>query len=265
MGYGTHVQGLSMTSLPHNAFKQAIKEGKPQYGLWMASASPTIAEISADAGYDWMLIDGEHGPYDLNTILDVLRAVAPYDTTPIVRPAAADPVLIKQVLDLGAQTLLLPMVNTKEEAELMVKAVNYAPEGIRGVGSPIARSGRWGRIPNYMRDAKNEICLLVQVESQEALDNIDDIASVDGIDGIFIGPADLSASLGHPDDAAAIMDQIHHAFDVIKAHGKAIGSLAFDRPTVEKFYEWGATFVAVAGDTDLYVHALANDIAQYKG
>lgn len=146
----------------------------------------------------------------------------------------------------------------------MVEAVDYAPNGIRGVGSPIARSGRWGRIPNYMRDARGEICLLIQVESQEALDNIDDIAAVDGVDGIFIGPADLSASLGHPDDAAAIMDQIHRAFDVIAAHGKAIGSLAFDEPTAKLFFEWGASFVAVAGDTDLYVRALAADIAQYK-
>ncbi|PLS31892.1 2-keto-3-deoxy-L-rhamnonate aldolase [Bifidobacterium margollesii] len=254
-----------MTSLPHNAFKQALKEGREQYGLWMALASPTAAEISAGAGYDWLLVDGEHGPYDLNTILDVLRAVAPYDTTPVVRPASADPVLIKQVLDLGAQTLLLPMVNTKEEAELMVKAVNYAPEGIRGVGSPIARSGRWGRIPNYMRDAKNEICLLVQVESQEALDNIEDIASVEGVDGIFIGPADLSASLGHPDDPAAIMDQVYDAFKVIKAHGKAVGFLAFDVNVAKEAFSRGANFVAVAGDTDLYVKALAADIAQYKG
>ena len=254
-----------MTALPHNEFKEAIKAGKPQYGLWMTTADPTMAEISADAGYDWMRIDGEHGPYDLRTLLDCLRAVSAYPTTPVVRPAAADPVKIKQVLDLGAQTLLIPMVNTKEQAELMVKAVNYAPEGIRGVGSPIARSGRWGRIPNYMRDAKNEICLLVQVETQEALDNIEDIASVEGIDGIFIGPADLSASLGHPDDAAAIMDQVWHAFDVIKKHGKAAGFLAFDKPTVDKAYEHGADFVAVAGDTDLYVRALAADIAQYKG
>ncbi|MBW3088851.1 2-dehydro-3-deoxyglucarate aldolase [Bifidobacterium sp. 82T24] len=253
-----------MTSLPHNAFKQALKEGKEQYGLWMAMASPTAAEISADAGYDWLLVDGEHGPYDLTTILDVLRAVAPYDTTPVVRPAAADPVLIKQVLDLGAQTLLLPMVNSKEEAELMVKAVNYAPEGIRGVGSPIARSGRWGRIPNYMRDAKNEICLLLQCESQEALDHIDDIASVEGVDGIFIGPADLSASLGHPDDPAAIMDQVYHAFDVIKSHGKAVGFLAFDVPTAKEAFARGANFVAVAGDTDLYVRALAEGIKPFK-
>lgn len=253
-----------MTALPHNAFKAALASGTPQYGLWMASASPTITEIAADSGYDWLLLDGEHGPYDLNTTLDCLRATHGYPTTPIVRPHSADPVAIKQVLDLGAQTLLIPMVNTAEEARLMVKAVEYAPQGIRGVGSPIARSGRWGRIPNYMRDARGEICLLVQVESQEALDNIEDIAAVEGIDGIFIGPADLSASLGHPDDAAAIMDEIHHAFDVIKAHGKAIGSLAFDAPTAKRFVEWGATFVAVAGDTDLLVHAMDRDLAQYR-
>ena len=253
-----------MASLPHNAFKQALKEGRRQLGLWMSMASATSAEISAGAGYDWLLIDGEHGPYSLTTILDTLRAMQSYDCTPIVRPASADPVLIKQVLDLGAQTLLLPMVNTREQAEQMVKAVDYAPKGIRGVGSPIARSGCWGRIDHYMRDARDEICLLVQVESSEALDNIEQISSVDGVDGVFIGPADLSASLGHPDDPAAIMERIHYAFDVINAHGKAVGSLAFDVPTVETFFDWGAQFISVAGDTDLYVHALADNLANYS-
>lgn len=230
----------------------------------MASGSPTIAEITADAGYDWMLIDGEHGPYTLTGILDMLRAVQASDITPIVRPASADPVAIKQVLDLGAQTLLLPMINTADEARAMVRAIHYGPEGIRGVGASIARSGRWGRIDHYMAHAANELCLLLQVESQEGLQHIEEIAAVEGVDGIFIGPADLSASLGHPDDANAIMDQIHYAFDVIHAHGKAIGSLAFDSATVKQFIEWGADFVAVAADTDLYVHAMAADIAQYQ-
>ncbi|WP_204468186.1 aldolase/citrate lyase family protein [Bifidobacterium pullorum] len=187
-----------------------------------------------------------------------------YPTTPVVRPADADPVLIKQVLDLGAQTLLLPMINNAEEAELMVKAINYAPEGIRGVGGVIARSGRWGLIPDYMRDAKKELCLILQVESQEGLDNIDEIAAVDGYDAIFIGPADLSASLGHLDDAGAIQDQVAYAFERIKAHGKAIGSLAFDPETAKRYFDWGASFVAVAGDTDIFVRGLAAELEHYR-
>lgn len=256
---------MTSVSLPHNAFKEAIKDPSSQLkGLWIAMGSATSIEIAAEIGYDWLLIDGEHGPNDLNTILDQLRAVHGYPTTPVVRPAAADPVLVKQVLDLGAQTLLIPMVNSAEEAELMVKAVNYAPEGIRGVGGVIARSGRWGLIPDYMRDAKNEICLILQVESREALEHIDEIAAVEGYDAIFIGPADLSASLGHPDDAAAIEDEIHHAFEVIRAHGKAIGSLAFDPETAKRYFSWGANFVAVAGDTFSYVRALKEDLAHFE-
>ncbi|WEV65900.1 aldolase/citrate lyase family protein [Bifidobacterium sp. ESL0764] len=257
---------MATQQLKHNPFKAAIRQPGPKQlkGLWVAMGSATSAEIAAGIGYDWMLIDGEHGPNDLTTIEAQLRACQGYDTPCIVRPAAADPVRIKQVLDIGAQSLLIPMVNNREQAELMVKAVNYAPKGIRGVGGSIARSGRWGMIPNYMRDAASEICLIVQVESREALGNIEEIASVEGIDGVFIGPADLSASLGHPDDAAAISDEVHHAFDVIKAHGKAIGSLAFDAPTAKQYFAWGADFIAVAGDTDVYVHGLDAALAQYK-
>ncbi|NEG90045.1 HpcH/HpaI aldolase family protein [Bifidobacterium aerophilum] len=264
---------MTSVPLPHNPFKAALKAAatatdpaaRPQLkGLWIAMGSSTSIEIAAEIGYDWLLIDGEHGPNDLTGILAQLRACHGYPTTPIVRPAAADPVLIKQVLDLGAQTLLVPMVNTREEAELMVRAVEYAPSGIRGVGGVIARSGRWGLIPDYMATARDEICLIVQVESREALDNIDEIAAVDGIDGVFIGPADLSASLGHPDDAGAIQDEIHRAFDMIASHGKAIGSLAFDPATARKYFEWGASFVAVAGDTDVYVRGLAAELEQYR-
>ncbi|RBP98886.1 HpcH/HpaI aldolase family protein [Bifidobacterium xylocopae] len=253
-------------TITHNVFKQALKEDRRLLGLWLAFGSATAAEVSANSGFDWVLIDGEHGPYDLTTMLDVLRAVHGYPVSPIVRPANSDPVLIKQVLDLGAQTLLLPMVNSREEAELMVKATRYAPEGIRGVGAVLARSGEWGRIPDYIRVADDEICLIVQVESREALEHVDEIASVDGIDAVFIGPADLSASLGYPDAAEApeVQDAIHRAFDIIGSHDKAIGSLAFDADLAKKYFDWGANFVAVAGDTDLYVHALDRELALFR-
>ncbi len=256
---------MTSVALPRNEFKVAIRQpGARLKGLWVAMGSATSIEIAAEVGYDWLLIDGEHGPNDLNTVLDQLRAVHGYPTVPVVRPPHADPVLVKQVLDLGAQTLLLPMINTREEAELMVRAVNYAPEGIRGVGGVIARSGRWGLIPNYMRDAKNEICTILQIESEEGLNNIDEIAAVPGYDAIFIGPADLSASLGHPDDAAAIQDKVRYAFERIKAHGKAIGSLAWDPATAKRYFDWGASFVAVAGDTDVLVRGLQAELAAYE-
>lgn len=253
-------------TIARNEFKEALAKGRRQLGLWLAFGSSTAAEISAGGGFDWLLIDGEHGPNTLTGILDQLRAIHGYPCTPIVRPASPDPVLIKQVLDLGAQTLLLPMVNTKEQAELMVRAARYAPAGIRGVGSVLARSGQWGRIDNYMRDASKEICILVQVESQEALGNVDEIAAVEGIDGVFIGPADLSASLGHPDEAEnpEVQEAIHQAFTAITKHGKAAGSLAFDGALARKYFDWGATFIAVAGDTDLYVKALDREVSLFR-
>jgi 2-keto-3-deoxy-L-rhamnonate aldolase RhmA len=255
-----------MSVIHKNIFKANMQTGHQQLGLWAAFGSATAAEISSASGFDWMLIDGEHGPNDLTTILEQLRAMNGSDCSPVVRPPAADPVLIKQLLELGAQNLLIPMVNTKDEAELMVKSIRYAPQGIRGVGAAIARSGDWGRIPHYMRDAGKEISLTLQIESREALSNLEEIASVEGVDAIFIGPADLSASLGHPDDASdpAVQDAIKAAFTTIRSHGKAAGSLAFDPTLAKKYFSWGASFVAVAGDTDIYVRALAAELKQYK-
>lgn len=252
-------------TVPQNNFKRALEQGQRQLGIWAAFGSPTADEISASAGFDWILIDGEHGPNTLTTILDQLRTVHGYPCTPVVRPASSDPVSIKQLLDLGAQSLLLPMINDGKQAAEMVRAVHYAPTGIRGVGAVLARSGQWGRIPHYMRDAADELCVIVQVESRQALDNLEDIASTDGIDGIFIGPADLSASLGHPDDVdnTDVQSAIHEAFTVISRYGKAVGSLAFDDATAKKYLDWGASFIAVAGDTDLYVQALERKLSAF--
>ncbi len=255
-----------MNKIGRNKFKERLLAGDKQFGLWVAMGSPTTAEIAASSGFDWLLIDGEHGPNDLTTILEQLRAIKAAGGCSIVRPSNADPVLIKQVLDLGARTLLIPMVNTAEQAELMVRSMRYAPRGIRGVGASVARSGDWGRTPHYMRDAEKELCLLVQVESRQALDNLEEIVDVDGVDGVFIGPADLSASLGHPDDMENpdVQRDIEHAIRTIVAHGKAAGTLAFDPRLVKRYVEWGATFVAVAGDTDVFVHGLEREVETYK-
>ena len=201
-----------------NTFKQALKAGTPQIGLWASLADPYVAEALATAGFDWLLIDGEHAPNDLRSVLGQLQAVgsaASFDasshpTHPIVRPPIGDVVLIKQYLEIGAQTLLIPMVDTAEQAARMVAATRYPPRGVRGVGSAGARSSRWSGVPDYLHGADAEICLLVQVETTTGLANLAEIAAVEGVDGVFFGPADLSASMGllgqpaHPDVVSAM-------------------------------------------------------------
>lgn len=180
--------------LPINTFKKNLKT-RPQIGLWVGLAEGYGAEIAATAGFDWLLLDGEHAPNDLRAVLAQLQAVAPYHSHPIVRPATGDAVLIKQLLDIGTQTLLVPMVENAEQARQLVRATRYPPHGIRGVGAALARASRWNTVPDYLNRADEEICLLLQVETPTALQNLDEIAAVEGVDGVFIGPADLSASM----------------------------------------------------------------------
>lgn len=240
-----------------NEFKLALQGGTPQIGLWLGLADPYSAEICGGAGFDWLLVDGEHAPNDVRSTLAILQAVAPYSVAPIVRPPVGQTHLIKQYLDLGVQTLLVPMIDTAAQAREMVAATRYPPQGVRGVGSALARASRWNGIPDYLQQANNEICLLVQVESKEALVNLDDILSVDGVDGVFIGPADLSASLGHlgnpshPDVVQAIEEAITR---IVKA-GKAAGILSSDEKASRRYLELGCTFVAVGVDTSMLARA----------
>lgn len=182
--------------LPVNPFKRALAERRPQIGLWLAMAHPYPAEIVAGAGFDWLLIDGEHAPNQLQSTLAQLQAVAPYPVHPIVRPAWNDLVEIKRLLDIGAQTLLVPMVQSAEEARAAVAAMRYPPHGTRGVGSALARASRWNRVDDYVRRADAEMCTLVQVETPRGVEHLDAILAVEGVDGVFIGPADLAASMG---------------------------------------------------------------------
>ncbi|HVL76519.1 MAG TPA: 4-hydroxy-2-oxoheptanedioate aldolase [Noviherbaspirillum sp.] len=250
-----------------NAFKSALAACMPQIGLWLCLANADAAEVCATAGFDWLLIDGEHAPNDVRTILAQLRAVAPYRAHPVVRPVSGDVQLIKQLLDVGAQTLLVPMVETAGQARELVLATRYPPQGIRGDGSPIVRASRWGLEADYLRTANDEVCLLVQVETRRGLDNLDAICAVDGVDGVFIGPADLSASLGHrgnpghPDVQAAI----DAAIATICAHGKAAGILTSDTGHARRYLGLGCTFVAVGVDVRLLAlatRALAAEFAQ---
>ncbi len=232
-----------MNALLSNPFKRGLLRGETQIGLWLSSTSSYMAEIAATSGYDWLLIDGEHAPNTIQDLYHQLQAIAPYASQPVIRPVEGNRSLIKQVLDIGARTLLVPMVDTAEQAREVVSATRYPPIGSRGVGAGVARAARWGRVENYMAEANDELCLLIQVESRTALENLDAILEVDGIDGVFIGPADLSASLGYPDDAGHpdVQRVIEQSIRRIRAAGKAAGFLAVDPAMAEKCLAWGPT------------------------
>lgn len=249
--------------IPQNTFRDALRAGRPQIGLWAGLASANAAEALASTGFDWLLLDGEHAPNDPRSVLEQLRAVAPYPVHPIVRPVQGDVALVKQYLDIGAQTLLVPMIDTAEHAALMVRAMRYAPAGIRGMGAALARASRWSQVDNYLHEADAQMCLLVQAETAEAMRNLAAIAAVDGVDGVFFGPADLSASMGfrgqptHPEVQRAIQDGIA----TVRAAGKAPGILATDPTLARQYLAAGALFVAVGLDSSLLVNA-ARALAQ---
>lgn len=255
-----------MNALLSNPFKEGLRKGEVQIGLWLSSTSSYMAEIAATSGYDWLLIDGEHAPNTVQDLYHQLQAIAPYASQPVIRPVEGNKSLIKQMLDIGAQTLLIPMVDSAEQARQVVSATRYPPLGERGVGASVARAARWGRIENYMAQANESLCLLVQVESKTALENLDAILDVDGIDGVFIGPADLSASLGYPDNAGhpEVQSIIEDSIRRIRAAGKAAGFLAVDPAMAQKCLQWGANFVAVGVDTMLYTEALDRRLAMFK-
>jgi len=242
--------------LNRNAFKHALAQGQLQIGLWSSLASNIAAEIISDSGFDWILLDTEHSPNEIPGLLSQLQAVQRGTATPIVRAAWNDAVLFKRILDIGAQSLLVPFVQTPEEAKRAVAATRYPPHGIRGTAGN-ARGSRYGRVKDYLKKADAEICLLVQVETRSALDQIEAIAKVDGIDGVFIGPSDLAASLGHIGDMGhpVVQKAIEEAAKRLKAVGKPAGILTAKEDEARRYIAWGYTFVAVGSD----VGVLANN------
>lgn len=246
--------------MPINTFKKALEKGEAQIGLWQGLASPYSAEICAGAGFDWLLLDSEHAPNTLQTLLSQLQAVASYPVHPVVRPGFNDSVEIKRILDLGAQTLLVPMIGSADEAKAAVAAVRYPPQGIRGVGAAVARAARWGAIPDYVTRANEEICLLCQVETVDALAQLDAIVQVEGVDGVFIGPADLAASMGHIDNPSHpdVVTAIEDAIVRIRKAGKAPGILHSNPVDAKRYLALGALFVAVGVDAVLLRKAAAN-------
>ncbi len=234
-----------MTDLPKNRFKAALAAMQLQRGIWCQITDPLVAEMAAGAGFDWMLLDTEHAPLEAPTVLALLQAVAPYPVSALVRPRVLDVALIKKLLDHGAQTILVPMVQNADEAALAVAATRYPPRGIRGVAGATRAAG-FGRIKDYHQRAHEETCLLVQVETRAALDQIEAIAAVEGVDGIFIGPADLAASLGHPGNPGhpEVVTAILAAIRRIRAAGKPPGILTTDAALYEAAIEAGAVFVS---------------------
>lgn len=251
----------------NNPFKAALAAQQPQVGLWLSMADPYMAEVSASTGFDWLLIDGEHAPNDFRSTLAALQSVAAHKTQPVVRLLHGDTALIKQLLDIGAKNLLVPMVDTPEQAQRLVSATRYPPLGIRGVGSAVGRASQWSARSDYLDIADEEVCLLVQVETVTALANLEAICAVDGVDGVFIGPADLAASMGyrgrpgHPEVQAAI----EAAMRTIKASGKAAGTLTSDATLAKRYLELGCTFVAVGVDVLLYANAARRLAADFLG
>jgi 4-hydroxy-2-oxoheptanedioate aldolase len=256
-----------VSATPPNPFKDRLRQQCAQIGLWLGLADAYAAELCATAGFDWLLIDGEHGPNDLRSMLASLQAVAPYPSHPVVRVPHGDTALIKQVLEIGATTVLVPMVEDAEQARQLVRAMRYPPAGVRGVGSGLARSSRWSAHADYLRAANDRVCLLAQVETASALEHLDEIAAVDGIDGVFMGPADLAASMdlmgqpGHPSVRAAI----EAAIGRILAAGKAPGILATDETLAQHWIASGARFVAVGVDTTLLAQATRGLASRFKG
>ena len=251
--------------LPTNPFKAALRAGRPQIGLWLGLANAYVSELLATTGFDWLAIDTEHAPNDPRSVLAQLQAIAPYPVHGVVRTASGDATLLKQYLDIGAQTLLIPMVESADQAARIVAATRYPPAGIRGVGSALARAARWNQISDYLRGCGQEICVLVQVESVAALDNLAAIAATEGVDGVFFGPADLAASmglLGNTTDAR-IQDVIAQGIRTVRAAGKAAGVLSTDQAIARKYLGLGALFVAVGIDTTLLIRGAKNLRAEF--
>lgn len=240
--------------LPLTLRHRLAQADRPLIGGWVCSGSPVMAEIMAGAGLDWLLIDMEHGPSSLADVQSQLHAISGYpDVTAVVRVPANDAVWIKQVLDLGAQTIMVPMVSTAAEAERAVAHASYPPRGHRGVGSALARSGRWNRIGDYLQNAAEYVSVIVQIETAEGVENAEAIAAVEGVDGVFVGPSDLAASMGligqqtHPDVVAAVQ----RAFDGVKAAGAPVGVNAFVEATAKDYAANGAGFMLVGADVGL--------------
>ncbi len=252
--------------VPVNTLKQRLLAGEVLHGIWLGMADAYAAEIAATSGFDWLLIDGEHAPNDLRSILGQLAVIGRGGSVPVVRLPDGDPVKIKQVLDIGAQTLLIPMVETAEQARQLVRATRYPPNGFRGVGSALARASAFSAIADYLHTADEQICLIVQVETVRALAELDAILDVEGVDGVFIGPSDLAADMGHLGVAThpEVQAAVHDGLGRIRAVRKIAGVLSTSPQFITACKQAGANFVGVGIDVTLFASALRNLAEAYR-
>ena len=252
--------------LPVNTFKLALRAGRRQIGLWVGLADAYVTELLASTGFDWLAIDAEHSPNDLRSVLQQLQAIAPYAAHGVVRTASADATLLKQYLDIGVQTLLVPMVESGDQGERIVAATRYPPEGIRGVGSALARASRWSQVDHYLQQCAQQLCVLLQVESVAGLENLAAIAATEGVDGVFFGPADLAASMGliGRTSDSAVQQAITDGIATVRRAGKAAGVLTTDRALAHQYLEAGALFVAVGVDTTLLARAAGELLDSFR-
>ena len=250
---------------PTNPFKEAIAKREKQIGLWCALTSNVVTEMIGAMGYDWLVLDAEHAPNDLATLIPQLQGLRGSHSEPVVRTPWNDPVLIKRFMDIGFRTVLFPYIQNAEEAAAAVAATRYPPEGIRGVAT-VHRACHYGADTTYAKTANAKACVLVQVETGTAVDNIESICEVPNVDGVFIGPADLAASMGHLGNPGheEVQKVMKHCLEVCTAKGKPIGTLAPVTADAKKYLEWGYTFVAVGADIGLLRAAANAKLAEYK-
>jgi 4-hydroxy-2-oxoheptanedioate aldolase len=250
---------------PHNSLKAALAAQTVQHGIWLNLASPYSAELLAGAGFDWLLIDGEHGPNDIPTILQQVQTIGNRCNV-VVRPVVGEVWMLKQLLDLGVQTILVPMIESAAHAAEMVRAMHYPPKGIRGVGAAVARASDFGRVADYLTTANDQTCLILQIESRAALAALPEILQLQGVDGVFVGPADLAADMGFPGNAGApeVQAAIDRALADIVASGKAAGILTFDPQAAARYRAMGVTFLGVGGDVGLLAKAAGTLAAAVK-
>ena len=240
----------------HKKFKAAVSANQTQIGFGVVSGSAVNAEIVAGSGYDFIWIDGEHGPNTVTTIIDQARAIAPYGSHVVVRPLEADRALIKQLLDAGIQSIIAPMVESGEQAKYVAESMYYPSRGKRGFGAPAVRAGRWGRLPEYIKHAEDELFLAVQIESKKGVENLKDIVTTDGVDAVFLGPADLAVDMGYFGDFSGeeMQATVEKLIKDIRALGKPVGTIAGSPEEAKRYIDWGASFVVVGVDTVFLAH-----------
>lgn len=251
---------------PVNTLKHRLQAGETLIGCWLGMAEPYLAEISATAGFDWLLIDGEHAPNDIRSIAAQLAVLDARGASTVIRLPDDDPARIKQALDIGAQTLLIPMVESAGQAERIYRATRYPPLGFRGVGSALARASKFAAIPDYLTTADDQICVLAQVESRAGLEALDGILAIDGIDGVFIGPSDLAADMGHIGRPAepAVKEAVLDALRRIRAAGRIAGVLSMDPAYITDCRDAGANFLGVGIDVTLFAGAMRAHASKFK-